>query len=60
MSGAKRRAAVGSCPICGRGTEHDWRPFCSQRCADIDLGRWMTGRYAIPTAEEGEFGDPED
>ena len=36
------------CPICRETTVTDWRPFCSKRCADIDLGRWMTGHYAIP------------
>ena len=41
-----------SCPICGRDTQHRYRPFCSRRCADIDLGRWMTGAYAIPAEEE--------
>lgn len=37
------------CPICKSPTEPRWRPFCSKRCADIDLGRWMTGGYAIPS-----------
>ncbi len=36
------------CPICGKPAEHRWRPFCSKRCADVDLGRWLGGRYAIP------------
>jgi len=36
------------CPICARGAEAEWRPFCSRRCADVDLGRWLTGGYAIP------------
>ena len=42
-----------SCPICQNETDRKYRPFCSRRCADVDLGRWMTGAYAIPT-EEGE------
>ncbi|MEI4486695.1 DNA gyrase inhibitor YacG [Frigidibacter sp. MR17.14] len=37
-----------SCPICGKDTEAKYRPFCSKRCADIDLGRWLTGSYVIP------------
>lgn len=41
-----------TCPICGAPTDARYRPFCSRRCADVDLGRWMSGRYAIPTAEE--------
>jgi hypothetical protein len=43
------------CPICGRARVPAFRPFCSKRCADIDLGRWFTGAYAIPAAED----DPE-
>lgn len=39
------------CPICGAlATERD-RPFCSARCADVDLNRWLGGVYAIPAAE---------
>jgi uncharacterized protein len=48
----------GRCPICGRATERRWRPFCSKRCADIDLGRWLTGKYAVP-AEEAPDPDEE-
>lgn len=43
------------CPICGKPPVADYRPFCSRRCADIDLQRWLTGSYAVP-AEEGEGG----
>jgi endogenous inhibitor of DNA gyrase (YacG/DUF329 family) len=38
----------GNCPICGRPGEPDYRPFCSRRCADVDLSRWLSGAYAIP------------
>jgi endogenous inhibitor of DNA gyrase (YacG/DUF329 family) len=41
-----------SCPICGKAVVQDYRPFCSRRCADIDLGRWLTESYRIP-ADEG-------
>ncbi len=37
------------CPICDRPTEARYRPFCSKRCADRDLGKWLTGGYAIPS-----------
>jgi uncharacterized protein len=37
-----------SCPICARDTDEKYKPFCSRRCADIDLGKWLTGSYAIP------------
>lgn len=36
------------CPICGKSPGADHRPFCSKRCADIDLARWLKGLYAIP------------
>ncbi|MDX2234238.1 MAG: DNA gyrase inhibitor YacG [Hyphomonadaceae bacterium] len=44
--------AAGRCPMCEKPTEAAYRPFCSRRCADVDLHRWLTGGYAIP-AEEG-------
>jgi len=46
-----------ACPICRKPTEADYRPFCSRRCADIDLGRWLGGHYAIPTEEPAGDGD---
>ncbi|WP_103258233.1 DNA gyrase inhibitor YacG [Tabrizicola aquatica] len=47
-----------SCPICAKPTAADYRPFCSRRCADIDLGRWLTESYRIPAPTEEE--EPED
>ena len=41
-----------SCPICARPALDAYRPFCSKRCADVDLGRWMTGGYAIPVPDD--------
>jgi endogenous inhibitor of DNA gyrase (YacG/DUF329 family) len=38
--------------MCGRPAEPVFRPFCSRRCADLDLARWMSGLYAIPVIEE--------
>ena len=46
------------CPICGKPSEVAHRPFCSKRCADVDLQRWFTGRYAIPVIEDEDR--PED
>ena len=44
----------GRCPIC-KGTQiDDFRPFCSKRCADIDLSRWFGGRYTVPVVELDE------
>lgn len=48
------------CPICEKETEPRWRPFCSKRCADVDLGRWMTGAYAIPSEEDAPAEAAED
>jgi endogenous inhibitor of DNA gyrase (YacG/DUF329 family) len=45
------------CPICGRPSSVEMRPFCSKRCADIDLGRWLGGQYCVPTSEPAS---PED
>lgn len=36
------------CPICGKSAVPDYRPFCSRRCADVDLAHWLRGDYAIP------------
>ena len=47
------------CPICGKPTEADYRPFCSRRCADVDLQRWLSGRYAVP-AQDDESGPADD
>ncbi|MBC6441813.1 MAG: DNA gyrase inhibitor YacG [Rhodobacteraceae bacterium] len=37
-----------ACPICEKDTDAKYRPFCSRRCADVDLGKWLNGSYAIP------------
>ena len=42
-----------SCPVCGKAVAAAYRPFCSRRCADVDLGRWLTESYRIP-AEPAE------
>jgi uncharacterized protein len=47
------------CPICGKPTVQERRPFCSKRCADVDLNRWLSGSYTIPVVEqEDEDGTP--
>ena len=55
-SGAGEAASM--CPICGKPDAHAFRPFCSKRCADVDLQRWLTERYAIPVVEDED--DPDD
>ncbi len=50
------------CPICGRATQAATRPFCSPRCANVDLARWLNNGYAIVThadAEEDETLSPD-
>jgi endogenous inhibitor of DNA gyrase (YacG/DUF329 family) len=48
------------CPICGKPSVAAYRPFCSKRCADVDLQRWLSGRYAIPAVEDDEDRDEGD
>jgi uncharacterized protein len=45
------------CPVCGKPATPQNRPFCSPRCAQIDLGRWLDGNYRIPTDERPDEGD---
>jgi uncharacterized protein len=45
----ERRTAA-ACPICGKPAAVGTRPFCSRRCADVDLGRWLTEQYRVPAA----------
>jgi endogenous inhibitor of DNA gyrase (YacG/DUF329 family) len=42
------------CPICAKPADAAHRPFCSPRCAQIDLHRWLSGSYAIPSVEQDE------
>ncbi len=49
-----------SCPVCQKPIEKEYRPFCSKRCADVDLGRWLNGSYAIPAEEEPGEDQPAD
>ena len=42
------------CPICGKPAKAKVAPFCSSRCADIDLTRWLAGVYAIPARDDGD------
>jgi uncharacterized protein len=45
---SKLRQQSGMCPICGAASDLAYRPFCSRRCADVDLARWLRGAYLIP------------
>lgn len=46
------------CPICGKPAQEATRPFCSSRCRDVDLNRWLSGSYVFP-ASEGDEDDVE-
>jgi endogenous inhibitor of DNA gyrase (YacG/DUF329 family) len=48
-----------ACPICGKPATTRFRPFCSGRCKDVDLNRWLSGAYAIPAAESEDDSDGE-
>lgn len=52
--------AQGHCPICGHSRDPHYRPFCSKRCADVDLARWLTGGYAIAGGDADADEDGED
>jgi endogenous inhibitor of DNA gyrase (YacG/DUF329 family) len=59
----RKRKAAGRCPVCGAPAAAAHRPFCSERCAEVDLGRWLKGTYRIPTEEapsEGEAPDEDE
>ncbi|MBK4217347.1 DNA gyrase inhibitor YacG [Paracoccus caeni] len=49
-----------ACPICGKPGAEKYRPFCSKRCADIDLGRWLKGSYVIPGTPLDDISSDED
>lgn len=48
-----------TCPICTKPANPAYRPFCSRRCADIDLGRWFSESYAIPVPDAEEDSAPD-
>ena len=43
-----------ACPMCNKSQDKKYRPFCSKRCADLDLGKWLTESYSIPAVETDE------
>ena len=45
---------MSKCPTCGAPADLKARPFCSSHCADIDLGRWFQGKYAIPAVDAAD------
>ncbi len=49
-----------ACPICHKPTADVYAPFCSRRCADVDLARWLRGDYALPGPETDPLDDGPD
>ena len=54
MNETDRKTSLPRCPLCGKATEPAFKPFCSKRCADIDLNRWLSGVYAVPVKEDDD------
>jgi endogenous inhibitor of DNA gyrase (YacG/DUF329 family) len=52
-------SAAEKCAVCGKPAEARFSPFCSKRCADIDLGRWLKGSYSIPGSPAEDGGQPQ-
>ena len=55
---AKESAKAKPCPICGKPAADVSRPFCSERCRDVDLNRWLSNSYAIPGSNEDDEDKP--
>ena len=51
---ADRPKSIGTCPICGKPADVVTKPFCSSRCRNVDLNRWLKGSYAIPAADDDD------
>ena len=52
MSARADAASTKTCPTCGKAAVQRYQPFCSKRCADVDLHRWLSGVYAVPGKED--------
>ncbi len=51
------KGAAKPCPICGKPAAEASRPFCSERCRDVDLNRWLSNSYAIPGRKDEDEAD---
>jgi hypothetical protein len=51
------KASAKPCPICGKPATEVSKPFCSERCRDVDLNRWLSDSYAIPAKDDDEDAD---
>lgn len=50
-NGGDRQRRARPCPVCGKLSVERFHPFCSSRCADVDLNRWLSGSYSVPVVE---------
>ena len=50
----RKKRKVGKCPSCGELGQEKYQPFCSRRCADLDLAKWLNGSYSVPVVEVNE------
>ena len=51
------RVNMKTCPVCKRASAEEFRPFCSKRCAELDLAQWLKGAYAIPAVKQDDQED---
>tara|TARA_R110000868_G_scaffold162903_3_gene394565 strand:- start:24671 stop:24871 length:201 start_codon:yes stop_codon:yes gene_type:complete len=49
------KTAESGCAMCGKPVDEKYKPFCSKRCADRDLGKWLNESYAVPVTEPPEY-----
>jgi endogenous inhibitor of DNA gyrase (YacG/DUF329 family) len=54
----RAKASAKPCPICGKPASETSRPFCSPRCRDVDLNRWLSNSYVIPGSKEDDDDKP--
>ena len=52
MNEIDNELSAARCPLCRKPVDAAFKPFCSKRCADIDLNRWLSGVYAVPVKED--------
>jgi len=54
MNEIDHKTSAARCPLCSKPVGAAFKPFCSKRCADVDLNRWLSGVYAVPVKENDD------